>query len=38
MKITEKIINSKKPLFSIEILPPKKGENIIVYFTPLTTC
>jgi methylenetetrahydrofolate reductase (NADPH) len=28
MKITEKIINSKKPLFSIEILPPKKGENI----------
>ncbi len=28
MKVTEKIKNSNKPLFSIEILPPKKGENI----------
>ncbi len=28
MKVTDKIKNSNSPLFSIEILPPKKGENI----------
>jgi len=37
MKVTEKIKNSDKPLFSIEILPPKKGENIENLFQTVET-
>ena len=28
MKVTEHIKNADKTLFSLEILPPKKGDNI----------
>jgi methylenetetrahydrofolate reductase (NADPH) len=33
MKVTEHIKNAKKPLFSFEILPPLKGENIQNLYT-----
>ncbi len=32
MKVIEHIQNSKKTLFSLEVLPPKKGENINTIF------
>ncbi|MFK7757289.1 MAG: methylenetetrahydrofolate reductase [NAD(P)H] [Flavobacteriales bacterium] len=35
MKVTEKIKNANKPLFSMEILPPKKGENICNLFNTI---
>lgn len=35
MKVTEKIKNSDKPLFSMEILPPKKGMNISNLFNTI---
>ena len=33
MKVTEHIKGAKSTLFTIEILPPKKGENIITLFS-----
>lgn len=37
MKVIEQIKNSSEPLFSIEILPPKKGENIENLFQTIET-